>query len=78
MSGPAMRKVDSAKGRTCSLMPLSTCKGVTLEGFRWPLEHATLAPGERFACSNVIIEQSARVDLQQGLLFLYLHHGTTV
>ncbi|MFH0883119.1 MAG: thiamine diphosphokinase [bacterium] len=78
LKGPATRKIQNAQGRTCSLMPLSTCKSVSLQGFQWPLEQVTLSPGERFACSNVVNDRSAEVKLLQGILLLYLHHGTSV
>lgn len=78
LKGPANRKIQKAVGRTCSLMPLETCTSVTLKGFRWPIAKVSLAPGERFACSNVITEKDAQVELLEGMLLLYLHHGTTV
>jgi thiamine pyrophosphokinase len=77
LKGPEKRKIQNAKGRTCSLMPLNTCSSVSLKGFQWPLEQATLSPGKRFACSNVVIDRNAEVELLQGILLLYLHHGTS-
>lgn len=78
LKGPATRHIEGAQGRTCSLIPLALCESVTLKGFQWPLSRKDLEVGQRFACSNVIREESAEVRLEKGILLLYLHHGTSV
>lgn len=54
-----------------SLLPLSgTVRGITLEGFLYPLENAELAVGQSLGISNVIIGTSASIRIREGLLLV--------
>lgn len=57
----------------CSVIPLLPCSGVTLKGFRWPLENAVMRLGTRISCSNEINEDSASVSVTSGALLIVLH-----
>lgn len=54
-----------------SLLPLSLeVKGVTLEGFRYPLHRATLTLGQSLAVSNELAGKYGRITIEQGLLLV--------
>ena len=54
-----------------SLIPFTTkVKGVTLKGFKYLLEDATLQIGHSIGVSNEQIEDYAEVDLKKGILIL--------
>ena len=54
-----------------SLLPLSMeVKGITLEGFKYPLTDATLVVGQSLGISNVIEGTSGRVRIREGLLLV--------
>lgn len=51
-----------------SLTPEVT--GITLEGFMYPLDHATLKMGHSLAVSNKLIEPTGTVHIESGLLLI--------
>ncbi|CAH1192570.1 Thiamine pyrophosphokinase [Paenibacillus auburnensis] len=54
-----------------SLLPLTPeVTGITLQGFQYPLENATLKLGQSLAVSNRLIEESGTVTIQSGLLLI--------
>lgn len=54
-----------------SLLPLSgTVRGITLEGFRYPLREAELQTGQSLGISNVIQEEPAVVRIREGQLLV--------
>ncbi len=54
-----------------SLLPLSMeVTGITLEGFQYPLERATLTLGQSLGVSNAIVSESARIRIANGLLLV--------
>lgn len=54
-----------------SLLPLSsTVTGVTLEGFRYPLDNATLTLGNSLSVSNELIADEGVVSIQTGKLLV--------
>jgi len=56
-------------GRKISLLPLrGDVHGVTLEGFKYPLQNASLAFGSSRGISNVLTDKAGTVRLQQGVL----------
>ncbi len=58
-------------GRLVSLVPLSpTVLGVTLEGFRWPLDGACLRWGTSRGLSNVLETSPGRVTVREGRLLV--------
>lgn len=54
-----------------SLLPLTPeVTGITLQGFQYPLENATLKLGQSLAVSNVLLERSGTVQIESGLLLI--------
>lgn len=54
-----------------SLLPLTfEVTGITLEGFLYPLENATLKLGQSLAVSNRLLSQSGIVTIESGLLLI--------
>ena len=54
-----------------SLLPLSpSVRGITLEGFRYPLHEATLEIGQSLGISNVLEEERGAVRIRDGLLLV--------
>lgn len=54
-----------------SLLPLTPeVRGVTLDGFRYPLTDATLTMGQSLGISNVLIAEQGRVRVSAGLLLV--------
>lgn len=69
--------IDSSKeiwqselyGSYYSLLPLTQkVMGLTLKGFRYPLEKATLEMGRSLGISNEIVAEQAAIELEQGIL----------
>lgn len=58
-------------GDYISLLPYGDkVMGLTLTGFRYPLDHITYNSGSSLGISNVIIEDSAAVEFSQGILLV--------
>ena len=62
---------DDTKGDTVSLLPLGEARGVSLRGFFYPLEDATLTTDYPIGVSNVVTRQEASVCVREGDLFLF-------
>lgn len=59
------------KFKYISLIPFTTeTRGITLKGFKYPLESAILKIGESIGISNEIIEDKAIIDIKEGILIL--------
>ncbi len=64
-------KKENVYGNYLSLMPLTkTVSGITLKGFKYPLNNHTIALGETIGISNEIIEDEALIDLDLGILIV--------
>ncbi len=60
---------DQCFGKYISFVPLGDqVSGLTLKGFRYPLEHAVLKKGTTLGISNEIKDETARVLFQEGIL----------
>lgn len=58
-------------GKYISLIPLTTIvEGITLEGFKYPLNNASLSIGLSLGVSNEIVEDRATIELKQGILIV--------
>lgn len=55
-------------GRTFSLLPLGSVRGVTTDGLRYALVGATLAPGTTRGLSNVVAATAVSVRVEEGML----------
>ena len=54
-----------------SLIPLtSTVEGLTLTGFKYPLNDYTLPIGTSLGISNEIIEDIAHIEMEKGILIV--------
>ncbi|MBR1707909.1 MAG: thiamine diphosphokinase [Clostridia bacterium] len=62
-------------GDTVSLIPMSTAEGVTLTGFSYPLCDETLYPFETRGISNVLISDTATVQVRQGVVFAFHYYA---
>ena len=59
-------------GDFVSLLPFTgEVKGLTLTGFKYPLEQVTMTAGSSLGISNEIAEEEARVELQEGILIVF-------
>lgn len=67
--------LSGAKGDTVSLLPLGEARGVTLEGFFYPLCEATLTSDYPLGVSNVVTGDPARVRVREGDLLIFHYFG---
>lgn len=67
--------LSGAKGDTVSLLPLGEARGVTLEGFFYPLHEHKLDSGYPLGVSNVVVQDEARVRVREGDLLLFHYYG---
>jgi len=63
-------EIDAQVGETVSLVPLSTCEGVTTCGLAYPLSGATLEVGYGLGVSNVVSQSPASVSLSGGRMLV--------
>ena len=64
-------RLQGALGDTVSLLPLGEARGVTLCGFFYPLEDATLTSDYPLGVSNVVTAPEASVRVREGDLILF-------
>lgn len=66
-------RLDQRHFPYCSLLPLSMeVTGITLRGFQYPLQEATLTIGHSLGISNVITAQYGEIFVESGLLLVIL------
>lgn len=71
LRGGESLEVPYESGAFLSLVPLSpAAAGVTVTGVHWPLDRATLRWGETLGISNRIVDQTARVSVEEGYLLV--------
>ena len=62
---------DKVYGKYVSLIPLtSTVEGLTLPGYKYPLNHYTLPIGTSLGISNEIIGDIAHIEMKKGILIV--------
>lgn len=62
---------NKAYGKYISLIPLtSTVEGLTLTGFKYPLNNYTLPIGTSLGISNEIIDNTAHIEMKNGILIV--------
>lgn len=62
-------KVGNLGYKYVSLIPLSTkVEGITLTGFKYPLNNATLEIGHSIGVSNELIKNTATIEIKSGIL----------
>lgn len=58
-------------GEFVSLLPIDgSVTGVTLEGFKYPLENAVIPSFSSLGISNEIVEEQARIKIERGILLV--------
>lgn len=68
--------IEGQPGDTVSLLPLTQmARDITTEGLEYPLEEGSLYMGGTRGISNVLLGETARVTLGEGLLFCVVIHG---
>ena len=60
------------EGATLSLLPLSSCLGVSASGLKWKLENENLSRDSIFSQSNFCSSNSVNISLQSGNLIVFL------
>ncbi len=65
-------KFTARPGARMSLLPLSACKGVTLKGFKYPLQNAHWKAGLTMGTSNEVCAKHCEVSFASGRLLMYL------
>ncbi|MCP3774960.1 thiamine diphosphokinase [Paenibacillus sp. MZ04-78.2] len=71
MDGSALQTVSRSRFTHVSLLPLSIeVTGITLEGFQYPLNEATLTIGQSLGISNVLLGEAGHIRIRDGLLFV--------
>lgn len=63
------------QGTTLSLLPLTSCTGVSTHGLYWNLQNETLQMGVRDSISNVAVKENITIDVKKGDLLLFLLRG---
>jgi len=65
--------ITGSKGRTVSFLPLTEqVEGISLEGFRYELEGASMEIGKPYGISNVVTGETAFVKVGRGILLAVL------
>lgn len=65
--------LTNARGDTVSLIPLGEARGITLQGFYYPLHDHTLTSDYPLGVSNVVTADEALVSVREGDLLLFHH-----
>lgn len=74
--GPGRTRLAHAAGTTFSVLAMhGPCRGVTLEGARWPLRDHDLAPMAGLGVSNQIARSPASVAVTSGVLTVVIPGG---
>lgn len=67
-------KVSAQPGRRVSLLPILPCRGVCLEGVRWPLQNVEMAPNGLVSVSNQAIDSAVSVRIAEGAGLLVVEY----
>jgi len=66
----------TAVGQRCSLQALSArVEGLSLSGFKYPLQEATFSRSQTLCLANEVTEARARVEFASGELYITLMHN---
>jgi thiamine pyrophosphokinase len=59
--------IDNSEGMTFSLVPMTdTIEGLSLEGFKYPLDKRDVKKGDSLCISNIITDQTASIRFAKG------------
>ena len=71
LKGNCRRKVELNNGRTISLLPLfGKAGGITLQGFKYPLQNAALYADKSMGISNELMKSEGCISLSEGYLLV--------
>lgn len=71
LNRPLTLKKSEAFGKYISFLPFTErSEGVTLRGFKYPLDDKTLVQGNSLGISNEITEETAEISLKTGILIM--------
>ena len=71
IDGDAHLYREKIHGKYVSLIPYTDCvTGVTLIGFKYPLNNATLTKGNSLGISNELLEEDGIIKLDKGILIV--------
>lgn len=71
INGEKNIKREQMFGSYISFLPLTTqVKGLTLQGFKYPLEKAALTSDNSLGISNEIVADEAEISLEEGILIM--------
>jgi thiamine pyrophosphokinase len=78
LHGPGRRRLEPPIGTTISLLALhGTCTGVSIDGVRWPLDHADLDPTVGLGVSNRTTADDVEISLTAGVLTVFIDDRRT-
>ena len=63
-------EINEPYGSIVSLIPLTTCKGVTTQNLEYPLHNATMHVGKGLGVSNTVSGKNAVVTIREGILLV--------
>jgi thiamine pyrophosphokinase len=72
IEGPVRRCIQSFPGQTVSLISFTGAYGVTTEGLQWNILKGDLEFGKRLSQSNTVVGDDITIQVEQGLLFVWL------
>ncbi len=68
-------KKEEVYGKYISLLPFTEeVSGVTLEGFKYPLENHRMLKGDSLGISNEIVEEKAVIEMKSGIFYVIEAH----
>ena len=62
--------LNESKGSIVSLIPLSTCFGVSTKNLEYPLNKSTMYVGKGLGVSNVMLEDNSCISIESGTLLV--------
>jgi len=62
--------IHEPKGSIISLLPLTTCTGVTTTNLEYPLHNAEMQTGTGLGISNITTSENAAVTIKSGLMLI--------
>lgn len=76
--GPGQLELDVEVGATISLIAThGPCRGVTVRGAEWPLDHADLPAAVGLGVSNVAAAPTVEIALTSGVVTVFAHPPAT-
>ncbi|HQG30992.1 MAG TPA: thiamine diphosphokinase [Deltaproteobacteria bacterium] len=70
----ACSTISGSKGALVSLLPLTAVvRGISLSGFRWDIEEASMEIGNPYGISNKVCSDEARIQVREGTLVAVIY-----